>query len=248
MSEQSQLDDSTIDKLIPQIFNEMRSNLNSTANKSSKGTQNDANNENILATNTFIRPSNSVTTQSLLKESESLDKITAMIQNVTGALKNNLPVYVDQVHDVCKSTNSILDSWINIHSQAGYIHKLMTDQTYLKIIKDRLNNEKTNTNDEDDSTLHNMIALKKREVLNLRQKLENKKREKENLPSKSTNQGSNPRYASQPGRRPVSANGNGNNSRAKRPPIPASKRPSGIPRVTSRWTKPTASSSRKMFR
>ncbi|CAI4061872.1 hypothetical protein SKDZ_07G1960 [Saccharomyces kudriavzevii ZP591] len=247
MSEQSQLDDSTIDKLIPQIFNEMRSNLNSTTNRPSKSTENGTN-DNMLSANTSLRPFNSITTQSLLKESESLDKITAMIRNVTGALKNNLPVYVNQVNEVCKSTNSILDSWINIHSQAGYIHKLMSDQTYLKLINDRLNYEKANTNDEDGSTLHSVIALKKKEVLDLKQKLENKKREKEDVPAKSTNQGLNPRYGVQSGRRPLSSNGNGNNSRVRKPTVPASKRPSGIPRVTNRWTKPTASSSRKMFR
>ncbi|EJS43760.1 duo1p [Saccharomyces arboricola H-6] len=244
MSEQSQLDDSTIDKLIPQIFNEMRSNLNSTTNKSSKNMEKG----NLLAANTSIRPFNSITTQSLLKESESLDKISSMIQNVTNALRNNLPVYINQVHEVCKSTNSILDSWINIHSQAGYIHKLMSDQTYLKLINERLNHEKTNANDEDGSTLHNVIALKKREVLDLRQELESKKKEKDEVPSKSTNQGLNPRYGVQSGRRPVSSTGSVNNSRVRRPHVLASKRPSGIPRVTNRWTKPTASSSRKMFR
>ena len=148
MSEQSQLDDSTIDKLIPQIFNEMRSNLNNTTNKFPKSTGGGAS-DNISANSNSIRSFNSITTQSLLKESESLDKITAMIKNVTAALKNNLPVYVNQVHEVCKSTNSILDSWINIHCQAGYIHKLMSDQTYLKLINDRLHNENVNTNDED---------------------------------------------------------------------------------------------------
>ncbi|CAI4039214.1 hypothetical protein SMKI_07G1910 [Saccharomyces mikatae IFO 1815] len=248
MSEQSQLDDPTIDKLIPEIFNEMRSNLNKTTSKSPKSKGIKATND-VLATNNSIRPFNSITTQSLLKESESLDKITAMIRNVTDALKKNLPVYVGQVHEVCKSTNSILDSWINIHSQAGYIHKLMSDQTYLKLINDKLKSEDTNINDEDGSTLHKMIALKKKEVLDLRQKLENKKGEKDDVPSKSPIQGINPRYRPQPGRRPITSTGSGNSSRVRKPPqVPASKRPSSIPRVTSRWTKPTASSSRKMFR
>ena len=247
MSEQSQLDDSTIDKLIPQIFNEMRSNLNNTTNKFPKSTGGGAS-DNISADSNSIRSFNSITTQSLLKESESLDKITAMIKNVTAALKNNLPVYVNQVHEVCKSTNSILDSWINIHSQAGYIHKLMSDQTYLKLINDRLHNENVNTNDEDGSTLHNVIALKKKEILDLRQKLENRKGEKDAAPAKPPNQGLNPRYGVQSGRRPVSSAGISNNGRVRKTHVPASKRPSGIPRVTNRWTKPTASSSRKMFR
>ncbi|CCC69900.1 hypothetical protein NCAS_0D03190 [Naumovozyma castellii] len=211
-----QLDDSTINKLIPQIFAQMRSNFDTATSSSSITDSNQVHRSNI-------------TTQSLLNELESLDKIITMVQNLDKTLKNATPKHIDRIHHVCQSTNTILDSWINIQSQAGYINRLMSDPLYLKFAHEQLVTGDTTTADE-------YLNLEQEEVEKLKRQLEleqQKKHAQQNVSNSSS---------SSRGREKNSINKSNSNIRRS---VPVRSRPSGIP---TRLARPTASSSRKMFR
>lgn len=106
------MDNSAINQLIPQIFDQMRSNVSTREDKP--------------------RPSalidEGITTQSLLKELETLDKIIDTIKRVDTVVKGALPSHMKKIHHVCKSTNRMLDNWIDIQSQAGYAYQIMEDR------------------------------------------------------------------------------------------------------------------------
>lgn len=104
----------SVDKLIPQVFDELRSNMDSLNYNS-------------------ISP---ITTQSLLTELENLDKITDIIDSVNNSISNAIGTNIDKIHEVCESSNKLLDSWIGIQSQAGYIYRLMGEPTYVHNLKE----------------------------------------------------------------------------------------------------------------
>lgn len=104
----------SVDKLIPQVFDELRSNMDSLKYNS-------------------LSP---ITTQSLITELENLDKITEVINSINGSISDVISTDIGKIHDVCQSSNKLLDSWIGIQSQAGYIYRLMGEPTYVQNLKE----------------------------------------------------------------------------------------------------------------
>lgn len=104
----------SVDKLIPQVFDELRSNMDSL-------------NYNSISL---------ITTQSLITELESLDKITEVIDSINNSINSVISTDIDKIHEVCQSSNKLLDSWIGIQSQAGYIYRLMGEPTYIQNLKE----------------------------------------------------------------------------------------------------------------
>ncbi|CCE64999.1 hypothetical protein TPHA_0J01780 [Tetrapisispora phaffii CBS 4417] len=208
-----------IDKLIPEMFDQMRSNFESKLNSP---IHNRTKNNKLVSTN--------ISTQSLLKELEALDKIIPMIENINKNLKSVLPSHITKIQETCKTTNMILDSWISIHSQAGYIHQLMTKQ--------QLNGDIDTSTIEKSKSEVNELKKVYEELQNKRDSVENKR-----FNSKGT----------------FSLNKRPNNIRKVQKPSPRElhqnklrnayrERASNIPNISSRITRPTASSQRKMFK
>lgn len=207
------MDPFALNNLIPQMFEEMRSNLG-------KGAE-DGNNH-TASQNSVI------TTQSLLRELEVLDKIIPMVENVENSLNLSIPQHLDRIHEICKSTNSMLDSWIDIQSQAGYINRLMRSSAYLKHASALTTTDGTSGDE--------LLAAEIKENESLKEQLK-QEQDKEIARKDAQNQ---TRQDSQTNPR-VSKPGNSRipRSRITRPNIPS---------VTERLTRPTASSTRKMFR
>ncbi|GCE98925.1 DASH complex subunit duo1 [Zygosaccharomyces mellis] len=211
------MDSFALNKLIPQMFEEMRSNLG----KGPDDTNNHPNSQNSV-----------ITTQSLLKELEVLDKIIPMVENVENSLKLSIPQHLERIHEICKSTNSMLDSWIDIQSQAGYINKLMRSSAYL-----RHTSTLTTTNG---TSSEELLAVETKENEYLKEQL----RQEQGKEISRKNLQTQPKQDQLKGAQ--------TNSRVTKPgnsKIPRSKvTRSDIPSVTERLTRPTASSTRKMFR
>lgn len=120
MDEKS-MDEKTINQIIPQIFERKKTNAdNSTI--TSKLQQS-------------MSQISSLATQSLIQESESLDKIIDMIENVDKVVKGSSSQNLKRMHEVCKSTNAILDIWIEIQSQATYVNNMMNNTKYIEYLK-----------------------------------------------------------------------------------------------------------------
>ena len=120
------LDDNTINKLIPQIFGEVRSTIDA------------ANQQHI----TSIMDTSSITTHAVSIELDNLDRIIPLIERIDECMKTVLPNNMERLHEICKSTNAILDAWISVQSQAGYIHQLMDEPMYISDLKENgLDNE-----------------------------------------------------------------------------------------------------------
>ncbi|CEP63015.1 Duo1p LALA0_S07e00474g [Lachancea lanzarotensis] len=164
----------------------------------------------------------SMTAQSLLEESKCLDEIIPVIQTLEASLSSAGPQHLKRIRETCESSNKVLDTWIRIQSQAGYAYELMSEEPYLDFI----------TAAQQDQTLTPQAFLERKQgqVTELRRVLEEKKssQEKTQLEEKQ--------------RQLI------NNSSIKRPKrfgttnrTPATrgtmKKPSGIPRSTSRITK-----------
>lgn len=119
--EDNSMDEKTINQIIPQIFEKKRINVdNSTI--TSKLQQS-------------MSQISSLATQSLIQESESLDKIIDMIDNVNDVVKGSSSQNLKRMHEVCKSTNSILDIWIQIQSQATHVNNMMNNDKYIKYLQ-----------------------------------------------------------------------------------------------------------------
>lgn len=160
------LDNATINKLIPQIFDQMRSNLNSSTTTTAAAITKKAKQQ-------FLINNSSITTQSLLKESEMLDKIIPVIENLNESLRNATPQNLQRIYETCLSTNKVLDAWINIQSQAGHIYDLMDSEQYLEYAKAVQQDEKL--------TAEQFLQSKKKEVQELIEKKEEKKRSRDLL-------------------------------------------------------------------
>lgn len=136
-------EEENVDKLIPQIFDEMRSNLDSIS----------------------YRMTSAITTQSLMNELESLDKIIKVIDGINDSVIDMIPNHIGKMYDVCHSSNVLLDSWVGIQSQAGYIYRLMSDPVYINHLKE----EGINRSFEDEVKLENeSIDKLKREIFALK--------------------------------------------------------------------------------
>lgn len=202
------LDNSTINKLIPEIFDQMRVNLNV---KKSVGPA------------TFGSASN-VTTQSLLEESKALDKIIPVIENLDKSLKMAGPQHLKRIQETCISTNKILDTWIKIQSQAGYAYDLMSSEPYLNCIGALQR--------DDNKTAENVLQSKRDEIATLKAALEEKKRSK----SVETADREQPKDKQVSGSRTAVA------SRGRA--TSGIRKPTGIPRSTSRVARPTVTKPR----
>lgn len=218
------MDTSTVNELIPQMFDQMRSNM---------GTNNSKRINNSVPLTQAGSPSSAITTQSLLKELEALDKIIPMIETVDDALQKALPSHLNRIHEICKSTNAMLDSWINIQSQAGYIHRLMSSEAYLRTT--------SQSSSEDIPRAEEVIAAEVREIEKLKQAIVEEE-ENRNGRDHANTMTSAIRKIPNSSR---NARGGIKRGAAIRSRL---NRPSGIPSVSSRLARPTASSSRKMFR
>ncbi|QLG74319.1 hypothetical protein HG535_0G02030 [Zygotorulaspora mrakii] len=212
------MDSYALDKLIPQMFDEMRYNLGN------KGT---------LKKPAADKSSSSIiTTQSLLKELAALDKIIPMIESVDSSLQTALPSHFDKIQEICKSTNTVLDSWINIHSQAGHIHELMGSTEYLKYASAQSKDGQTVNAKE-------LIQAEEEEIESLKQEIVREKDKQYNanneIVSHSKSSIPNSGRVDKNRKKPGSAFSRYNKSQ-------------GTPRINSRLTRPTVSSSRKMFR
>lgn len=220
------MDNSTVNKLIPQMFDQMRSNLGIKSLGQVNGKD-----HRIAGSSS----SSSINTQSLLKELETLDKLIPMFESVNSSLQKAVPSHLGRLHEICKSTNTMLDSWVNIQSQAGYVNKLMDSKEYLEYSDAQLRKG-------DSVNAETVIAEKVREVESLKQQIENEKAKKISDHQSSTKE------RTSGGLRPGSG-GRVTKGTSGRPIISSRmKKPSAIPKVTSRLARPTASSSRKMFR
>lgn len=209
MTDQS-FDDNTINKLIPQIFDQMKSNFDvATSNMHSVVTQN-----------------SSITTQSLIQESESLDKIIYMIEKLDKTLRTSSPSNITRMHEVCRSTNTILDAWIDIQSQAGYVHNMMDNKQYIKYLEEREKGV-------------DFLAEETKKVDELKKELDILKKSKQAemnaaITNSNNNNNNNINHASR--------------GRISRTSFNRRNIRSGIPPVINRLAKPTGNSERKMFR
>lgn len=107
------LDASTISKMIPQIFDQMRRQT---------GSKN------------FASTPASISTQSLLKEQEQLDKIIHVIQNLNERIKDCKEGDMERIKETCHAMNTILDKFISIQSQASYVNSMMNNEEYLDYV------------------------------------------------------------------------------------------------------------------
>lgn len=105
-----------MDKLIPEVFAEMRSNLNQSTQRHAR--------------------SQGPTTQSLMHELDSLDRILATVKKLNGTISGAITTDLHSVHSVCVSSNKLLDAWIGVQSQAGYVHRLMSEPAYVSHLKE----------------------------------------------------------------------------------------------------------------
>ncbi|AET38584.1 Duo1p Ecym_3072 [Eremothecium cymbalariae DBVPG len=144
------LDNATIDKLIPQIFDQMRSNqLNNT--KTNGG-----------SLPLFM---SSVSTPTLLKEVEQLDSILPVIKHLNNSLRHSTSDNLNRIKKTCESVNKVLDTWIKIQSQAGYVSELLDDKEYLKYI---------DATQGDEAKKQNYMENKRAEVEEIRRKIQEK--------------------------------------------------------------------------
>lgn len=208
------MDSSTINKLIPQLFEEMRSNLGRDTADMNQSSQN-----------------STITTQSLLKELEVLDKIIPMVESVDNSLRISVPQHLDRINEICKSTNTMLDSWINIQSQADYIYKLMSSPNYIEHASAQLR--------EPGVASEELLAaeIQKNDTL--------KKQLKEEQDKNTLRNNAHSGLKQETPRRPTST------SRISKPTAGYDRSRAGrtsTPNVTERLARPTASSTRKMFR
>ncbi|AMD19819.1 HCL332Cp [Eremothecium sinecaudum] len=116
-----------IDKLIPRIFDQMRSNQ--------------VNNTKKTVETTPWFTSSSISTSVLLKELEQLDKIIPVIKHLNGSLRNSTMDNLSRIKMTCRSVNKVLDSWLKIQSQASYVGELMDDDEYLQYIEETKGDE-----------------------------------------------------------------------------------------------------------
>ncbi|QLL34992.1 hypothetical protein HG536_0H03680 [Torulaspora globosa] len=216
--------DNSVNRLIPQMFDQMRSNLGMNSFDQVKGKDYQTASHNSL-----------VNTQSMLRELETLDKLIPMFESVNNSLQKAVPSHLRRIHEICKSTNAMLDSWVNIQSQAGYVNKLMDSEEYLKYSEAQLRKD-------DSVTVETVISEKMREIEALKQQVANEKAKK-TFTEQSTSGGQ-----TSGGLRPGSGGRLAKSGSNKAITNSRMRRPSAIPKVTSRLTRPTASSSRKMFR
>lgn len=208
------MDSSTVNKLIPQLFEEMRSNLGKDTVDVNQSSQNSI-----------------ITTQSLLKELEVLDKIIPMVETVDNSLRMSVPQHLDRINEICKSTNTMLDSWINIQSQADYIYKLMSSPNYIEHASAQLS--------EPGITSEELLAaeIQKNDTL--------KKQLKEEQDKNALRNNAHSGVKQETPRHPTST------SRISKPTARFDRSRAGrtsTPKVTERLARPTASSTRKMFR
>lgn len=216
------IDNATVDRLIPEMFDQMRSNLEMSSFDKVQGKGYQKMSYDSL-----------VNTQSMLRELETLDKLIPMFESVNNSLQKAVPSHLRRIHEICKSTNAMLDSWVNIQSQAGYVNKLMDSEEYVKYSEAQLRKD-------DSVTAETVISEKMKEIETLKQQIADEKAKK-NSQSASGGQTSGDLRPRSGGRLAKNASNKAiTNSRMRRP--------SAIPKVTSRLTRPTASSSRKMFR
>ncbi|SCU83870.1 LAME_0C07074g1_1 [Lachancea meyersii CBS 8951] len=207
------LDNSSINKLIPEIFDQMRSNLS--LGPSGK------NMKPFLSASTT---SSSMTAQSLLEENKCLDEIIPVIQTLESSLRSAGPQHLKRIRETCESSNKILDSWIRIQSQAGYAYELMDDKSYLEYVVAAQQNAAL--------TPQAYLEQKQAQVADLRRTLDEKIKSRENAYAEEKQRQMNENNPAKRERRYGAA------SRA--PTRGNMKKPSGIPRSTSRITKPSA--------
>lgn len=222
MSENS-FDEKTINKIIPQIFEKKRGTLDS-ATITSK----------LQASMSQI---SSLATQSVIEERSSLHGIIEMVDKVNEILSSVTPKNLNRIHEVCKSTNFILDTWVNIQSQATYLNKMMKNTEYIKYLESMEKGQ-------------DPIVKRTEEITKLKTELERLKNPQHSNIGKKTGTSSSVERLQRRGG--INANQRVStvaNNRAQRPdPKRLPKKNSNIPRVSSRVSRPTASSQRKTFR
>lgn len=225
MSDDS-FDEKTINKIIPQIFEKKRNTIDS-ATITSK----------LQASMSQI---SSLATQSVIDERSSLDNIIETIDKVNDILSTTTPKNMKRIYEVCKSTNSILDIWVNIQSQAMYLNKMMKDTKYIEYL-------------EAIEKGHNIITERMEEIKRLKDELslsrDTQTSNKINRPNtSSTIERLQRRVTNTRNQRSsrLAANGTTQRSTSK---VHQNRVQSSIPRVSfNRITKPTESSLRKTFR
>ena len=225
MSDDS-FDEKTINKIIPQIFEKKRNTIDS-ATITSK----------LQASMSQI---SSLATQSVIDERSSLDNIIETIDKVNDILSTTTPKNMKRIYEVCKSTNSILDIWVNIQSQAMYLNKMMKDTKYIEYL-------------EAIEKGHDIITERTEEIKRLKDELslsrDNQTSNKINRPNtSSTIERLQRRVTNTRNQRSsrLAANGTTQRSTSK---VHQNRVQSSIPRVSfNRITKPTESSLRKTFR
>ncbi|SCV01024.1 LAMI_0G08856g1_1 [Lachancea mirantina] len=213
-----QFNDQSIDRLIPEIFDQMKSNLDAVK----------------TSTRPFVSAGtrSTLTTQSLLEESRMLDKIIPVVEKLETTLSVAGPQHLKRIKETCESTNKILDAWINIQSQGGYAYDLMNNEQYMNYFN-ALQNDET-------MTAEGYMNEKRQEVATLRDQLESKKKMSENTLGKPAN--INQRPLSSESTTATAKSRTGNKARQTGMPkpsnIPRSKTRATKPRVTTRKTQP----------
>lgn len=211
MSEHAE-EDSNINKLIPEIFDQMRSNLS------------------LAPLAGGIKPfvssksSSNLTTQSLLEENKCLDKIIPVIQKLNSSLSSSGPQHLKRIKETCESSNKILDAWIKIQSQAGYVHELMSDQSYLEYVSATQENEAL--------TAEAFVQRKEAQVASLKRTLEEKQQLRESVKKEQEVRSSSDVPSLPRGRRATNP---------RREVRGGMKKPTGIPRSSTRVSKPPLS-------
>ncbi|CCH61787.1 hypothetical protein TBLA_0F02470 [Henningerozyma blattae CBS 6284] len=221
------------EELIPKYFEDVHSRRKYSTNTVSKITNNSTDSEY-----------GKLTSASLIEESKNLDRIIIALENVDKTLKNAIPSHLNRINEVCRSTNFILDTWIDIQNNAGSIHKLMNNKDYIELI------QRTPSNSSQSATLDEAIEQEKREIEELKTKIDLEKQKQSSMnqqrkPAPTSTSRYVPSYARSISRssanRDLNANQNNSSSRSRN-------RSSGIPNAPNRIQKPPYGSSRKMFR
>ncbi|AAS50528.2 AAR161Wp [Eremothecium gossypii ATCC 10895] len=110
------VDSAALDELIPQIFDQMRTNQLDGSGAAAWGTA-------------------AVSTATLLKEMEQLDQIIPVLQQLNESLRRSTGENLSRIRRTCEAVNRVLDTWIKIQSQAGYVGELMDDSEYLSYME-----------------------------------------------------------------------------------------------------------------
>lgn len=234
------IESSLIHKSIPKLFDDIKSrNLpQHTGNDSSRRDSEE----------------HPITSGQLRTELGLLDAMIKVFRKVDDTLKTSVPKKLGHIGRMCKSTHYMLDTWIDIQNNAGDIYNLIKDDAYKNIVSESADSKISDVLDDSIEKEKKEIQALKEQIATERENQINRKLESERIQNRPPQM----RNTEIPGNmynRSATNRVNKNTYRTRSNNIPSSStsknnynRSRTITAPNERLTRPTASSSRKMFR